>query len=132
MVCCSPPLPYQVLYHDGEEEWLVVRAERVVWRMPPSEAEEDGEEEGLLLDEAGLLDSDDSLDVMEAEETDDLTDDDTPPAAAAAARKKAAPKRIRRKLRTRKSRVRRRARVFIEGCGDGAWGVVCVALSGEH
>jgi hypothetical protein len=55
-----------------------------------------------------VFDSDDSLDVMEAEETDDVTDDDTP-----VARKKgaSAPKRIRRKLRTRKSRVRRGATI---------------------
>jgi hypothetical protein len=89
----------QVLYHDGEEEFLQLRNERVIWRMGPSEASEDGEDD-IMIDEVNL-DSDDSIDIMEAEETDDATDDDTP----GSKKKGGRVKRIRRKLRTRKSRV---------------------------
>jgi hypothetical protein len=88
-----------VLYHDGEEEFLQLRNERVIWRMGPSEASEDGEDD-LMMDDVNL-DSDDSIDIMEVEETDDATDDDTP----GSKKKGAGVKRIRRKLRTRKSRV---------------------------
>lgn len=88
----------QILYDDGETEALVLRHERVIWRMPPNEISDDGEDD-VIYDDVNL-DSDDSIDIMEAEETDDMvTDDDTP-----GSRKKGA-KRIRRKLRTRKSRV---------------------------
>jgi hypothetical protein len=90
--------PLQILYDDGETEALVLRHERVIWRMPPNEISDDGEDD-VIYDDVNL-DSDDSIDIMEAEETDDMvTDDDTP-----GSRKKGA-KRIRRKLRTRKSRV---------------------------
>jgi len=89
-----------VLYHDGETELLNLRNECVIWRLPPNEASEGGEDDVIMED---TLDSDDSIDIMEVEEvTDDMTDDDTP----AAARKKGS-KRIRRRLRTRKSRVSR-------------------------
>jgi hypothetical protein len=33
----------QVVYSDGEEEWLRLGSERVIWRLPP--AEESSEEE---------------------------------------------------------------------------------------
>lgn len=89
------------MYHDGETELLNLRNECVIWRLPPNEASEGGEDD-VIMDDV-TLDSDDSIDIMEVEEvTDDMTDDDTP----AAARKKGS-KRIRRRLRTRKSRVSR-------------------------
>jgi hypothetical protein len=106
----------QVLYQDGEEEFLLLRSERVIWRMPASELE--GDEDDDLATAAGgaaggglsSLDSDlDSADIMEVEETDEPTDDDTPPAGAGPGRKKGSSgvaKRTKRRLRTRKSRVR--------------------------
>lgn len=39
-------MTWQVLYNDGEEEWLHLRNERVIWRLPPSEdSSDEGSEE---------------------------------------------------------------------------------------
>lgn len=45
-----------MLYHDGEEEFLTLRAERVIWRMPPSEVSEDGDDDMLLEEQLAHLD----------------------------------------------------------------------------
>lgn len=117
---CLVRVPFcgcQVLYHDGEEEFLQLRNERVIWRMGPSEASEDGEDD-IMMDDVNL-DSDDSIAIMEAEETDDATDDDTP-----GSKKKGGMKRIRRKLRTRKSRVGDTRSPGGRGLGGGIKGTV--------
>jgi hypothetical protein len=110
----------QILYDDGETEALTLRHERVIWRMPPNEISDDGEDD--VIPDDVTLDSDDSIDIMEAEETDDMvTDDDTP-----GSRKKGA-KRIRRRLRTRKSRVG-----LARGWGKLYQGFNYVAARGPH
>lgn len=137
----SPPFDPQVLYQDGEEEFLLLRNERVIWRMPASEVGGgEGDDDGLL-DTDGLagagaggvgggglssLDSDlDSADIMEVEETDEPTDDDTPPPAGGTTGKKkgGVVKRTRRRLRTRKSRVRGGGAGHTQEQGEAAAGV---------
>lgn len=46
----------QVLYNDGEEEWLHLRNERVIWRLAPSDdsSEEEDEDEDDIDDEFDL------------------------------------------------------------------------------
>lgn len=110
----------QVLYADGEEEWLHLRNERVVWRLPPreesSEEDEDDEDEEPESDEEYQQASDVDADVA--------SDDELPPSDEDDDEELRGRRRPKQQQQQQKQRKRGRVRWLVAAAGSAPPGLV--------